>query len=517
MEMENENQMKTGTPEKTSLNLNWKSHIYLLGWILLILAAVFWQTIAATVNIWFDNSDTYIHGMFVIPAVLWMVYDQRKKVLAVSPKVNCFALIPLAIIICGWSFANLAGISVGMQLSFFAAIPVLVLLAFGWQVSSRLSFPLAYLIFAVPAGEFLIRPLMEFTAWFAVSGLEISGIPVFRDGFSFEIPTGTFNVVKACSGIRYLISSIALGCLFAYMSYTQWWRRVLFILLSIAFPIIANGIRAYGIVMISYLSKGKLGSGIDHFIYGWVWFGVVMLLMFWIGSFWKERNIEKDRFKPQGVAASHSNITNSMVAVIGMIVIVTAISSYRVYITAASQKNSDPVAISVSAKGWESMGSESFDQGWQPQFIDNDQDYKAIFKNDNRQVSVFIPYYRTQRDGKELINVVNLPYNEKWSLVQAKNIETETNSNIKNVIEYKVKNGANRALIWQWYVINNSETTRSLKAKILQIGAMISKQDSSGYSIILMTDSSDSVKEARKVLQEFVAGLEVKVDANAEK
>jgi hypothetical protein len=53
-------------------------------------------------------------------------------------------------------------------------------------------------------------------------------------------------------------------------------------------PVIANGLRAYMIVMIGHLSSMQLATGVDHIIYGWLFFGLVMFLMFWIGSYWRE-------------------------------------------------------------------------------------------------------------------------------------------------------------------------------------------------------------------------------------
>jgi len=38
-------------------------------------------------------------------------------------------------------------------------------------------------------------------------------------------------------------------------------------------PIIANWLRAYMIVMIGHLSGNKLAVGVDHLIYGWLFFG----------------------------------------------------------------------------------------------------------------------------------------------------------------------------------------------------------------------------------------------------
>jgi hypothetical protein len=53
-------------------------------------------------------------------------------------------------------------------------------------------------------------------------------------------------------------------------------------------PIVANWLRAYMIVMIGHTSGMELATGVDHLIYGWLFFGLVMFIMFWIGSYWRE-------------------------------------------------------------------------------------------------------------------------------------------------------------------------------------------------------------------------------------
>ena len=140
----------------------------------------------------------------------------------------------------------------------------------------------------MPFGEALIPPLIDFTADFTVTALQLTGIPVYREGSFFTIPSGNWSVVEACSGLRYLIASFTLGALYAYLTYRSLKRRLIFIALSVIVPIIANGVRAYLIVMTGHLSDMSLAVGIDHLIYGWVFFGLVMLLLFWAGSFWRE-------------------------------------------------------------------------------------------------------------------------------------------------------------------------------------------------------------------------------------
>src|SRR5262249_8575114 len=158
----------------------------------------------------------------------------------------------------------------------------------GTRVAWALALPLAFLLFAVPAGEFLVPTLMDWTADFVVAALRGSGVPVYREANHFIIPSGRWSVVEACSGIRYVIASLMVGTIYAALAYTSMRRRALFIAASILVPVVANWLRAYLIVMIGHLSNNRLAVGVDHLIYGWVFFGVVMLILLLIGARWRE-------------------------------------------------------------------------------------------------------------------------------------------------------------------------------------------------------------------------------------
>ena len=98
--------------------------------------------------------------------------------------------------------------------------------------------------------------------------VRMSGVPVYNDGLYIFLPSGNWLVAEACSGIRYLLASFTLGCLFAYLSYQTAAKRLLFCLASIAVPVLANGLRAYIIVMLGHLSDMTIATGVDHIIYG---------------------------------------------------------------------------------------------------------------------------------------------------------------------------------------------------------------------------------------------------------
>ena len=113
-------------------------------------------------------------------------------------------------------------------------------------------------------------------------------MPVYREANHFVIPSGAWSVVEACSGIRYIIASVMIGTIYAALAYRSTRRRALFMAAAILTPIVANWLRAYMIVMLGHLSNNQIAVGVDHLIYGWVFFGLVMLLLFWVGSFWQE-------------------------------------------------------------------------------------------------------------------------------------------------------------------------------------------------------------------------------------
>ena len=102
------------------------------------------------------------------------------------------------------------------------------------------------------------------------------------------IPTGQWSVIEACSGIKFLIASIMAGSLYAWLIYRSPGRRIAFIAASIVVPLLANWLRAYSIVMIGHLSNNRLMTNDDHIVFGWVLFGAIMLLMYWLGTRWRE-------------------------------------------------------------------------------------------------------------------------------------------------------------------------------------------------------------------------------------
>lgn len=264
--------------------------VLLLG--LAALLAVFWEEGAAAVRIW-NTSTAYNHCWLIAPIALWLAWQRRHRLALIAPApapLLALLAIPPAL---AWLVAERLGIMEGRQLTAWALIQVFVLAVIGWRAALAMAIPLAYTIFLVPFGGFTVPYLQLITAHFIDLGLDLWNISHYVDGLMIETPAGLFHVAEACAGLRFAIAALAFGALYAATMFRSPGRRLIVMVLAVVVPIIANGIRALGIVVAAdYLGSAEAAAA-DHVIYGWGFFSVVILLLILAGLPFREDTQEK--------------------------------------------------------------------------------------------------------------------------------------------------------------------------------------------------------------------------------
>ncbi len=247
-----------------------------------LLGLLFADEVAAAVRVWFA-STAYNHCFLVIPIALYLAYDRRDRLRSVPlrpwPQAALLAL-PLA---AAWLVAERVGVMEGRQLIAMGFVQALFLGVLGPRLYRVMAAPLLYLFFLVPFGGFLTPALQSFTAHFITRGLDLLGIINYSDGNIIEIPEGTFYVAQACAGLRFLIAAVAFGVLYALVIYRSPGRRITFVAVSLVVPVIANGLRALGIVVLGHYLGSARAAATDHILYGWLFFSIVLLLLILLG------------------------------------------------------------------------------------------------------------------------------------------------------------------------------------------------------------------------------------------
>jgi len=381
----------------------WRTALVALGLALAWLLAWYASTAAGIVDIWW-RSATFTHGFVVPPIALWLIWRQRHALAGMTPRPALAWLVVLAAAGLAWLAGNLAAINALKQLAFVTMLISVVPIVLGTEISRRISFPLGFLYFAVPIGEFLLPRLMQWTADFTVFAVQLSGVPIHREGMLFVIPSGRWSIVEACSGIRYLIASIMVGTLYAYCSYRTWSRRLAFVGIAVAVPIVANWLRAYMIVMIGHLSNNRFAVGVDHILYGWVFFGVVMFLMFAVGARWREPPAQLQ--DAPRVASSAYGVGNHyrMAAMLAMAVTAIFVVVDRRMETAVAN---DPVTLQrIEVPGWAATAGGL--TSWRPHYENPSAETHAVYRKDGRAVGLYMAYYRNQGDERKLVSPQNV-------------------------------------------------------------------------------------------------------------
>jgi exosortase A len=490
--------------------------VLLIGAVLLFPFLAYFETAASIVRIW-DSSGTYAHGYVILPISLWLIWGRRREVQGLPLQPYWPALALLALCGAAWLLAAIGEVQVVRQYAFVAMLPLSVLALCGLHIARCLAFPLAFMLFAVPFGDVFIDPLINITADFTVDALQWTGIPVYREGTHFSIPSGNWSVVEACSGVRYLISSVTLGSLYAYLTYRSPWRRALFVLMSIIVPIIANGARAYMIVMIGHLSGMTMAVGFDHLIYGWLFFGLVMFLLFWIGSYWREDHRVPAAAPAAPPAAPPAPPARLVPAALAIVVCVGIWPAYQLYLERSAAA---PAPVTLASLAPKAPQAPAFAE-WKPAFPAASAELQRFYAHGGSTVGVTMLYYRNPPKGTKLITTTNrlaLENDRKWAVLGTQLRDETFGTRTLRLRESMLKGASGRMLVWHWYWIDGTMTSNDYAGKLLQIRQKLRDSTDDGAALMISAPYDEKPELARTTMRGFLDGeldaIEAVLDAN---
>ena len=484
--------------------------LLLVSWVLFL----YRDTGISMVTIWY-RSETFTHAFLVPPISLWLIWRQRHLIAAKSPQ-PVFSILVLAVgVAFAWLLGDLVAINAVTQLSMVTLLVLAVPALLGLPITKLIIFPLGFLFFAVPIGEFFMPQLMEWTADFTVMALRLSGIPVYREGLQFVIPSGNWSVVEACSGVRYLLASLTVGTLFAYLNYQSTSRRVAFVLVSLVVPVLANWMRAYIIVMLGHLSDNKLAAGVDHLIYGWVFFGVVILLMFIIGARWAE---------PDKVLLPTASDVNLAIAPVGMAKLWTVAAGFAVLVALPHVVNrvielsEDAVTVQLTApealaSAWQAVSSPV--ANFKPTFENPSAEINAIYTSQGRAVGMYLGYYQHQNYNRKLVsssNVLVTSNDPIWArvasgvrsvLINGQQVQFRTAELRRSGLG--LSDNQNRLLVWQVYWINGRLTSSDYLAKLYGAFYRLTGRGDDSAVLVLYTLQDSQGGNANALLSSFLS------------
>jgi exosortase A len=493
----------------------WRTSLMVLLALCAAVLVIHRETFLGMVEVW-NRSDTFAHGWLVPFVCLWLVWRQRQALAAAvdGARPAASALLGVALAGLAWMVGEAAAVNALRQ---FAAVAMLVLavpVVLGWRVASKVAFPLGFLFFAVPFGDFLMPKLMEWTAITTVAALRMSGIPVFHEGQQIVIPSGTWSVVEACSGVRYLIASVVVGSLFAYLSYRSMRRRLVFIGVALAVPVLANWIRAYLIVMLGHLSGNTLAVGVDHLIYGWLFFGLVVGLMLMIGARWTEPTGPTDEAVSRGDAGGDPAPApwwQYVGAAAAMLALLFAPQRYLVH-TDDLARSSAPTLEAIPGLAPVNSAAEAALWTWKPAFSRPAAALEATATTHGQPVTVRLGYYRSQSAQSKLVsssNVIVRTNDPSWRVESASTRRIDLPGraipvNATRVVPTQALSNAPGILVWQFYWIDGAIVANPARAKLREAWQRLRGDGDDGAMIVMHTSDDRATPSAERALSAFM-------------
>ncbi len=477
----------------------WAFHLAALGFLIVLILGLFWSDVAAAVEVWWIY-PAYSHCFLIIPISAWLIWEKRALLRASLPELAPKALWAIPPIALAWLIGEFSSITELRQFAIVGLIQVAIFTMLGAKLYRLILFPALFLFFLVPTGQYLIPPLQTFTTHFVDLSLTLLNVPHYTEGTVIELANGRFEIAEACAGLRFLMATVALGAIFSYLMFRNWKKIAIFMIACVIVPIIGNGFRALGIILLAHITNNELAVGADHIVYGWGFSVLILLVLFLIGMRFRDVMTE------EGMVAPMQATPSTRLAIL----ITAACAALAIAIAPAFAwwQESRSITLDISAfsrpltaEGWIRV---PINESWRPAFNHPDAELVASFVERSAPsgptVDVVIEYFGRMRGQHKLIASINSPWDVKiWHEIRSRKFIGALGMTPIDLEEATIGTGSQERLVWWSYWVDQRFTTSAFKAKLLELAEALKGQNE-GALVAFSTPITGPVEEARQRL-----------------
>ncbi len=490
-------------PRPSPLATGWRPHLYALGFAAAAILLLFYRDAQAIAAIWW-NSATFNHCLLILPILGWLVAQRKEQLAQLTPAAWWPGLLLVAAGAFGWMLGEAGAVASARHLGLLFMLQGAVIAILGKDVAKGLAFPLFFALFLVPFGEELIPAMQTLTAQIASFLLSLTGVPAHLEGIFITTPTGYFQVAEACAGVKFLIAMAALGALVANVCYRSWKRRLAFVAVSLAVPILANGIRAWLTIYVAHKTGSvDLAAGFDHVVYGWFFFAIVIAIIMFLGWRFFDRGVNDPWFDPKTLQpeAPRGARLNAVVAtLIGLIV------APVVWLFLMSAAGARPVPAEIAlpqVAGWQIV-PQGQGRAWQPHYVGADRIRLAHYRDaQGRAVDLAIIVFSSQSEGRELVGFGQgavEPDTGAWAWT------ADGAAPSGGRAERIASNGVEREVL-SFYRVGNVLTGSGVQVKIETLKTRLLGGPQRAVAVLVSAEDSAAGVSARPAIDDFLRAL----------
>lgn len=274
--------MKTG-----SLAANRNRNFYFS---VIALLLVYLPVIYDLLTVWYEDAN-YSHG-FLVPLIsAYLIWNKRRELSAIQMSIEKSGLIYIVIGSLLFIVGNAASEYFTVRFALIFTLFGLIYFYFGTDIIRRTWFEILFLLFMIPvpyviyfSATFPMQLLASKVTVFLLDGL---GMPIIRQGNIIHLANQSLEVAEACSGLRSLISLLALGAIYAYLTQKRFSGKIILFSATVPIAVIGNTFRVFITTIIVYAFEIDVTVEPVHSILGTSVFAVALILLLVSGALLK--------------------------------------------------------------------------------------------------------------------------------------------------------------------------------------------------------------------------------------
>ncbi len=460
---------------------------------------------------WWD-SFTYSHGLLIVAISLWLIWRQREEINDTPVGSGLWVLPLLMIALFLWTLSFAASVEIGVEAILPAILWLTVAAVFGMKMARRLVFPIGFLYLAIPVWDFINSKLLGATI-IAVDGiLDLLRVPAWISGSSVQIPSGRFEIAGGCSGLHFFIVALAISALYGHLYYRMAFNKGLLFGIAALFALITNWVRVAIIIIAGYLTEMQsFLVKVDHYYFGWVLFGLMLIPFFYFARFLELRDSDTDA-SPD--LSSHTPASVQTRTSAGLVAGICVLLLLPVLVWGQSLTR-QAVSLNIelpSVAGWQGpFATEIF---WRPHYPGASGEALAAYRRPGLEIDVYVNWYANQAQGRELIGSGNsIAGQSAWRNVSAGRavLALENGEQIamrELVLETRRRD---KRLVWYTYKSGSRSLVSPVKAKLWQGWQSMWGAGKAGLLAVSIACESDCANE-RRLMNDHAGSIYKQVD-----
>ena len=478
-----------------------------IGLGLILAGAILWfyWPVLTRLVAYLAHSEDYSYGLLLPVVAGYIVYTKLDEIRRRPWQPSWMGLLILAVGLALYFFGELIVDLFLPRVSFVAVLAGLVLLLGGWTQVRQFAFPLLLLLLMLPLPGFLIKqltiPLQLISSYLAALLLQTVGIPVVRHGNVIDLGVRQLQVVAACSGLRYILSLLALGVIFCYFYQRSLWKAALLIIAVIPAAVLANALRVAGMGVFPALQEGfwHTFSGWLIFVFCFGILGLLNKLLDYLVSQPPASATQEIPPEPELPPAKlHKSYTPYLISALVMVLIAGPLA------LRSSEVPSVPLLQSLDKFPMQ-VGA------WQGQRLDVDpaimQELKAndylsanYVNPEQGSVSIWIASYENQKKSAAIHSPFACMQGSGYKILESGILEVAPGRPVNYMLMDYL---GNRSLVYYWFIQQGHWVTSEYLAKFQMVYSRLVSRRADGTLVRLIMPCGDQVQSPQERLTAF--------------